>query len=261
MMRAWPVALLMCLVPGVAAGEARHEPCPQPQAERDRTARSLYRDGERLYAAGRYGESIAAFGAALARSGRPELYFDLANAHERMGRLGEAAALLERYLRCARPADAGLVRERLRRLRASAGRLGWRTCPVAHGGALDEVALDGEVDRDTADGVDDGQARPGSRAWPWLIAGGGAVAAAVGLAVAAGATALPSCAYPDEGRACVSQPIDASGALERAAIASAAAGAVALGIGAVLFARERRHARAVPLVGEGMIGLAIGGDL
>ncbi len=255
-MRTWPAVLLVCLLaPRPAAAETREEPCPRPQA-RDRAARSLYRDGERLYAAGRYGESVAAFGAALERSGRPELYFDLANAHERMGHLAEAAALLERYLRCARPADAGLVRERLRRLRASTARLGWRTCPVAESAALGDVAPDDVALDDVAV---DGRTRPGSTAW--LIAGGGAVAAAVGLAIAAGATALPACAYPDEGRACVSRPIDASAALERAAIASAAAGAVALGTGAVLFARERRHTRAVPLVGDGMIGLAIGGEM
>jgi hypothetical protein len=83
----------------------------------------------------------------------------------------------------------------------------------------------------------------------------------VGRASAPGATALPPCAYPDQGRACVSRPIDASLALERAAIASAAAGAVAIGTGAVLLVREHRHTRAVPLVGGGMIGVAIGGDL
>jgi tetratricopeptide (TPR) repeat protein len=256
MMRTWAV-ILACLLASPAAGaEAREEPCPRPQAGRDGDARARYRDGERLYAAGRYGESIAAFGAALERSGRPELYFDLANAHERMGHLASAAALLERYLRCARPADAGLVRERLRRLRSSAARLGWRTCPVAPGVVLDDVALgDGAID-------DAGErSRSGSRAWPWLVAGGGAAAAAVGLAIAAGATALPPCAYPDQGRACVTRPIDASLALERAAIASAAAGAVAIGTGAVLLVRERRQARAVPLVGGGMIGVAIGGEL
>ncbi len=255
MMRTRAAFLLMCLLaPRVAGAEAREEPCPQPQAGGDR-GRAQYRDGERLYASGRYGESIAAFGAALERSGRPELYFDLANAHERMGHLAAAAAMLERYLRCARPTDAGLVRERLRRLRASSTRLGWRTCPVAEGTELDEVALDDAV-VERRDG-----SRPGSRALPWLIAGGGAAAAAVGLAIAAGATALPPCAYPDQGRACVSRPIDASLALERAAIASAAAGAVALGTGAVLFVRERRRTRAVPLVGDGMFGVAIGGDL
>ncbi len=253
-MRTGAAFLLMCLLaPRVAGAEAREEPCPQPQAGGDRVGRAQYRDGERLYASGRYGESIAAFAAALERSGRPELYFDLANAHERMGHLAGAAAMLERYLRCARPTDAGLVRERLRRLRASSTRLGWRTCPVAEGAELDEVALD--------DAEVDGAGGSGSRALPWLIAGGSAAAAAVGLAIAAGATALPPCAYPDQGRACVSRPIDASGALERAAIASAAAGAVALGTGAVLFVRERRRTRAVPLVGDGMFGVAIGGDL
>ena len=258
-MRTWPVVLLMCLLaPRVAGAEAREESCPQPRAGRDRAARALYRDGERLYASGRYGESVAAFTAALERSGRPELYFDLANAHERMGRMAGAAALLERYLRCARPVDAGLVRERLRRLRASAGRPGWRTCPVAEGEMLDDLAL---ADVGPDDAGEQARSGSGSRAWPWLIAGGGAAAAAVGLAIAAGATALPPCAYPDEGRACVSRPIDASGALERAAIASAAAGAVALGTGAVLFVRDRRRTRAVPLVGRGMIGVAIGGEL
>ena len=253
MMRTWPAVFLMFIVaPRAAAAEAAQEPCPQPQAGRDQAARSLYRDGERLYASGRYDESIAAFGAALEHSGRPELYFDLANAHERMGRMVEAAALLERYLHCARPVDAGLVRERTRRLRASAGQLARPSCPVAGGQSLDDVVLD-----------DGARPRPGSRAWPWLIGGGGAVAAALGLAIAADATALPACAYPDEGRACVSRPIDASGALERAAIASAAAGAVALATGAVIFARERGRGRprAVPLVGEGMVGVAIGGEL
>ena len=158
-MRTRAALLLMCLLaPRVAGAEAREEPCPQPQVGGDdRAGRAQYRDGERLYASGRYRESIAAFGAALERSGRPELYFDLANAHERMGHLAAAAAMLERYLRCARPTDAGLVRERLRRLRASSTRLGWRTCPVAEGTELDEVALDDadvSVDAAPEDGED-----------------------------------------------------------------------------------------------------------
>ncbi|HKE18478.1 MAG TPA: tetratricopeptide repeat protein [Kofleriaceae bacterium] len=267
-MRIWPalvVSLMAALVVGIAprAAAAEDQPCPRPQRAVDDRARALYRDGERLYAAGRYGESIAAFRAALERSRRPELYFDLANAHEHLGDAAEAAGLLERYLRCARPADAGLVRERLRRLRASAVRLGPTTCPVAETPEPQAAVRLEAVDRIVAAEQDRARSRP--RAWPWLVTGGGALAAAIGLAVAADATRPPACAHPEQGRACLRMPIDASAALERTAIVAGAAGAIALAAGAVIAVRARGETRtgeprrAMPWIAPGAVGVAWGG--
>ncbi|HWM85989.1 MAG TPA: tetratricopeptide repeat protein [Kofleriaceae bacterium] len=267
-MRSWSglaflFALVLGLAPRAAAADAEAEPCPRPLAGDDEEARSLYQDAERLYASGRYTESLAAYRAALERSGRAELYFDMANAHERMGQPVEAADLLDRYLLCARPGDGDLIGERVRRLRTSAAQLARPSCPATElqgGASAPHVpSLEARVAIDQARAAEP----PGARAWPWLAAGGGALAVSLGLAVAAQATEQPPCADPPQGRACETSPIDTGAALGRAAAVTAAVGLISLGTGAVILARKRRPARrrAMPWVGQGIIGVAIRGDL
>jgi tetratricopeptide (TPR) repeat protein len=265
----------LAAAPRSAPAQPRPQACPRPARAADDHARSLYRDGERLYASGRYRESVTAFAAALARSGRPELYFDMANAHERMGEIAEAARLLERYVACADPPDADLIGERVRRLRAQIAAPDRPACPTSPPASaalvprptsaaavrFDPGAAVAAIDRDAA-------ASPphrGSGAWPWLLAGGGALATAAGLAAVAVAADRPDCAEPGQGRACASAPLDGGSALARAAIVSGAIGAFALTTGAILLARDRgrRPARRRPLpwLGPGLVGLAYATEL
>jgi hypothetical protein len=102
---------------------------------------------------------------------------------------------------------------------------------------------------------------PPRRSFPWLVAGGGALATALGLAIASDAAALPACASPEQGRACMSAPIDPGPVLGRAAAVSAAVGMVVLATGAVIESRDRDAHRAAPWIDGGAIGMAWTGEL
>ncbi len=87
----------------VAAAAAHGQPSGQPSAGELR-ARTLYKNGERLYAEGEYEDAVAAFRQAYEASPHPSLRYDIANSHERQGRLDEAIIELRVYLDGA-PAD------------------------------------------------------------------------------------------------------------------------------------------------------------
>lgn len=83
-------------------------------------ARKLYREGDAHYAAGRYEEAVVAFAGAYELSPKPLLQYNLANAYERIGDYQSAAAALRRYLESPEASDVVSIRERVRRLDASA---------------------------------------------------------------------------------------------------------------------------------------------
>lgn len=211
-----PPAWASC--PNVAAGDAAH-------------ARADYADGERHYAAGRYRESVAAFEAALAASGRADLYFNLANAHERLGDRARAAELLELYVACVRPEDADLVAERARRLRDAAVPMPLErdVCPVE-----EPRILAGGLELGTrADLVR--RARPRRRAshpTRWLAAGGAALATAAALTLLAVTTDRPDGCGDGDARPC-GQATDWRPILTGAAAVTAAAGVAAITVGVV----------------------------
>lgn len=125
------------LVIGVFAGSllvtaspalAQDEP-PQPEDgdgatgskdDSEARARELYLEGDAHYAAGRYEQAVASFAAAYDLSPKPLLQYNLANAYERIGDYEEAAAALRVYLESPEARDVVSIRERLRRLDASA---------------------------------------------------------------------------------------------------------------------------------------------
>src|SRR5690606_35784292 len=64
----------------------------------DETARLHFQAGAKEFEAGRYEAALASFSAAYELSGRPELLYNIALCHEELGRYGEAAVHLRRYL-------------------------------------------------------------------------------------------------------------------------------------------------------------------
>ena len=70
------------------------EPTPNSQ---DKQAKTLYKNGSRLYDEGRYKEAIQAFQEAYKLSGRHALLYNIAAAQERMGELDQALETLYQY--------------------------------------------------------------------------------------------------------------------------------------------------------------------
>jgi len=79
----------------------------------DAKARYLYKNGEKLYTEGQYGDAIAAWKRAYALSPRPLLLFNIANAQERLGQLREARDTLNRYRAFAPPEERTTLERRL----------------------------------------------------------------------------------------------------------------------------------------------------
>ncbi len=79
-------------------------------------ARELYENGAILYEEGEYEEAIAAWEAAYALSEEPLLYYNIANAYERMGRYDEAIDALARYRAFAPTEEREALDRRLRNL-------------------------------------------------------------------------------------------------------------------------------------------------
>jgi tetratricopeptide (TPR) repeat protein len=89
-------------------------PAEPPDAETDQEAREIYRQGDRLYAQGKYEHALEAFARSYRMSGRPRILVAMANAYERLGRYHTAARALERYAPDAPPEEEADVRERIR---------------------------------------------------------------------------------------------------------------------------------------------------
>ncbi|MCC6902979.1 MAG: tetratricopeptide repeat protein [Polyangiaceae bacterium] len=86
----------------------------------DARARRLFQQGDVAYAEGRYDDALAAFEEAHRLSQRPRLLFNIGNALERLGKLREAAAALEKYLPHAKPTEKATLEKRIQNLRKRA---------------------------------------------------------------------------------------------------------------------------------------------
>jgi TolA-binding protein len=83
------LVLAIALALGITAAHA--------QTAADTEARTLYQRGASLYDEGRYEDAVLAWQQAYDLSPRPLLLYNIANALERLGRLGEALDALDRY--------------------------------------------------------------------------------------------------------------------------------------------------------------------
>ncbi len=110
------LALLLVALPAAA------QPAPAPADEEltpdERRALELYRRGDQSYDEGNYDAAIEAFEAAFALSRRPVLLFNIANAHERAGKLIEAKTALGRYRTVADAAQYATIDARIANLDA-----------------------------------------------------------------------------------------------------------------------------------------------
>ncbi|HUS67844.1 MAG TPA: tetratricopeptide repeat protein [Kofleriaceae bacterium] len=200
-----------------------------PEARDDESARTFYQQAEEAYAAGRYDDALRAFSTALERSGQADLYFNLANTHERIGDRASAADALDRYLECAAPPDAVLVRERVRRLRdtVSLPPLSQPICTESTEPPEPILVTSSEEE------LDDAVGEPPRSATPWLIAGGASLLLAAGLAYAS-TTAGPEPACSD----CrIDSARDWTPALQGGAVLAGAAAVVSTTIGVVTLVR------------------------
>jgi hypothetical protein len=97
-----------------------------PLAASAQDARELFQRGQTAYQQGDYETAIQSWTQAYELDARPLIQFNLAQAFERLNRLQEAAAALDRYLETADPSDANQADARARRsaLRERLGRTG-----------------------------------------------------------------------------------------------------------------------------------------
>lgn len=115
-----PRLALVALALATASPHVTFAQTKSPKAADDARARELYQEGDAAYAEGRYEDALAAFEEAHRLSGRPRLLFNIGNALERLGKLGEAADALEKYLPSAKPGERDVLEKRIRNLRKRA---------------------------------------------------------------------------------------------------------------------------------------------
>jgi tetratricopeptide (TPR) repeat protein len=97
---------LTCLMPVRALGqEPAAAPAPEAPAAPPEDARERFRRGEAAYQKGNYPLAITEWEAAYSADPRPRIQYNLYQAHERLGALGEASDALQRYLSTADPDD------------------------------------------------------------------------------------------------------------------------------------------------------------
>ena len=123
-------------------------------------ARTLFQRGQTAYSQGDYDTAIAQWTRAYEIDARPLLQFNLSQAYERLGRLGDAIAALELYLERAAPEDEHQAdaRARLSSLRERVGRTSVRVVGGPEGAT---ILIDGE-DRGRTPRPDAIQVAPGS---------------------------------------------------------------------------------------------------
>lgn len=88
-------ALLLTILPALSAPET----AAAQSADARTRARALYTEGQRLFDAGDFAGALAKFEEAYGIVNNPVVLLGVASAQERLGRLPEARATLERYLR------------------------------------------------------------------------------------------------------------------------------------------------------------------
>lgn len=107
-------------------------------------ARARFERGETAYQQGDYDTAIAEWNAAWELDARPRIQFNLSQAYERLGRLTDALAALDRYLETASPDDEhqSVAAARRAALRERLSRTGIRIAGAAPEGAT--IVVDGE---------------------------------------------------------------------------------------------------------------------
>ncbi len=102
------------------AEESKAEQGVEPISSQEERARAAFRHGDQLYLEGDYQGAVRAFEEAYALSGRIEMLFNLANAHERLGNYSEASVALRGYIPHSPDTQRRALERRLKRFEALA---------------------------------------------------------------------------------------------------------------------------------------------
>lgn len=193
-------------------------PVSGPLVQAEQEAREAFRRGDRLYLEGDYEGAVSAFEEAYAKSGKIEMLFNLANAHERLANYAEAALLLRGYIPHSPESHRPVLERRLERLKRLEVKKAAASMPPAPSApSLEEASI----------------------SWPRLVGvglttlGGAALLTGFGFALSAARTRNELddvCAERQNGRLC---PPEANSLLDRDKAHSIVADAALLG-GAVL---------------------------
>ena len=222
----------------LAGGPARALPNPpthKVSKKDDAHARKLYKKGDRAYAEGRYEDAVAAFEQAYRLSGRSLLLFNLGNAYERLGRYGDAAEALDRYLPDAKPSEQETVEKRIDNLRRRAKEEQEKQKPPPPPPVEKETRKPAQPVAPTKS-----ESSSPSLGYALLGVGGGAIVIGGvfgGLALGARSDEKPDCASAAGGRFCT---VDANSSITRdqryslIADVGIGVGVVAAGVGAYL---------------------------
>jgi tetratricopeptide (TPR) repeat protein len=186
--------LLLGLTLGAAAAPASAQPTkgkPESMAE----AKRLFDEGEASYLRGSYEDAIASWEKAYEISKRPLIFWNIANAHERLGNSKKAREYLGRWREHAPPEEQELIDARLAKLDQRIARDEAEAKQAADKKARDEAAAR-ERERLAA------KPPPPERS-PWLTAGVALAGAGVG-AVAVGLTLgfVAASRRPEPGEVC-----------------------------------------------------------
>lgn len=98
-----------------ASEPSRKSAVPEPVDTSEQEAREAFLEGDRLYLEGDYAGAVEAFQRAYSLSGRIEMLFNLANAHERLGNYARASVALRGYIPHSPPEHRPALERRLAR--------------------------------------------------------------------------------------------------------------------------------------------------
>jgi hypothetical protein len=210
----WPVLLVASMVlAGGSQGQAQHSEAEDPEGE----AKAMFEAGRAAFADGRYETALERWQVAYGLSGRPALHYNLGLAFERLGRIDEAIASFEAYLKW--QADGPTADESrgklstLRALRSSsgAGPVSGAPAPAQPDDEIEGAGPEAEPTGFRRFEGDDGAVRrdrvdqpAGGKPWyrsPYFWVGVGAVVVGltVGIAVAASGDDTPEYKTPNTG--------------------------------------------------------------
>ena len=116
----------------------------QAQGGDQAEARRLFTQGEQAYRVGNYEESVDLWQRAYTMDPRPRIQYNLSQAFERLGRLEEAVAALDAYLRDT-PADDPLYGEANARLAALRQRVALTGIRIVGGGAGGQIFVNDQA--------------------------------------------------------------------------------------------------------------------
>jgi tetratricopeptide (TPR) repeat protein len=192
---------LLAVVLLTSAASAQKKKTAPPAAEAtvdsadDQVARGLFQAGKAAYQAGKYADALSFFEQAHARSGRPELLFNIAQSAERVRQDEKALEMFRAYLtQVPNAANRVEVEARIKQLEQWVAEQDKAVAPVAPIAVAPtpaetaEQAPSSQSDPAYTEGDDSAESAPVTEKW-WFWTGIGAVVVggtAVALAVALG---------------------------------------------------------------------------